>query len=98
MKNSDKIRAQFEDAFPVPEGMRWHPDAGTAGDYVLRCGGCCSAEVAAAYHARWEGWWRCRATLRVVNPFPSTMGDPDAAWAREVADQSLRDQGLKVVG
>jgi hypothetical protein len=98
MKNSDKIRAQFEESFPVPEGMRWYPEIGTAGDYIL-CGDCCcSSEVATAYHCRWESWWTCRATLRVINPFPPEMGDPDSLWAREVAEKSLRDQGLKVIG
>ncbi|WP_449432332.1 hypothetical protein [Pseudomonas putida] len=47
--------------------------------------------------ARW-GWMASREALRVTNPFPVQMGDPDAAWAREVAEKSLRAQGLKVAG
>lgn len=46
----------------------------------------------------WWAWQASRESLRVTNPFPVQMGDPDAAWAREVADKSLRGQGLKVVG
>lgn len=46
----------------------------------------------------WWAWQASRERLRVTNPFPVQMGDPDAAWAREVADKSLRAQGLKVVG
>lgn len=48
-----------------------------------------------------SGWWGYQASLEalhVTNPFPVQMGDPDAAWAREVAGKSLRAQGLKVVG
>ncbi|QZI72872.1 hypothetical protein K5F93_11900 [Pseudomonas protegens] len=44
------------------------------------------------------GWKASRKTLRITNPFPAQMGDPDALWAREVAEKSLRAQGLKVVG
>ncbi|WP_201207607.1 hypothetical protein [Pseudomonas sp. S37] len=47
--------------------------------------------------ARWA-WQASRQALRITNPFPVQMGDPDADWARGVADQSLRSQGLKVVG
>ncbi|MDF3928480.1 hypothetical protein [Pseudomonas putida] len=46
----------------------------------------------------WWAWQASRERLRVTNPFPVQMGDPDAAWAREVAEKSLRAQGLKVVG
>lgn len=45
----------------------------------------------------WLVWGSSREALRVTNPFPVLMGDPDAAWAREVAEKSLRAQGLKVV-
>ncbi|MEE1866918.1 hypothetical protein [Pseudomonas auratipiscis] len=97
MKNSDKIRAQFEERYPVPSGMRWEPEVGPAGDYILDCSGCCSGERAARYVARWEAWQASRETLRITNPFPVQMGDTDGDWAREVAEKSLRTQGLKVV-
>lgn len=98
MKNSDKIRAQFEERYPVPSGMRWEPTVGQSGDYILSCVACCSGDRAARYIARWEAWQASRETLRVTNPFPVALGDPDALWAREVAEKSLRAQGLKVVG
>lgn len=98
MKNTDKSRAQFEERYPVPSGMRWEPQVGPAGDYILDCSGCCSGDRAALYIARWEAWQASRECLRVTNPFPVQMGDPDADWAREVAEKSLRAQGLKVVG
>lgn len=97
MKNSDKIRAQFEERYPVPSGMRWEPKVGQAGDYIMDCSGCCSGDRAARYIARWESWRASRETLRITNPFPAQMGDPDALWAREAAEKSLRAQGLKVV-
>lgn len=46
----------------------------------------------------WLVWGASREPLRVTNPFPVQMGDPDAGWAREVAEKSLRAQGFKVVG
>lgn len=97
MANQDKTRAQFEECYPVPSGMRWHPAVGQKGDYTLECVDCCSGDRAVRYCARWESWQASRETLRVINPFPVQMGDPDALWARQVADKSLRAQGLKVV-
>lgn len=98
MMKTDKTRAQFEERFPVPSGMCREPKVGAAGDYILQCVSCCSGDRAARYCARWESWQASRGTLRVSNPFPAVMGDPDALWAREVAEKSLRAQGLKVVG
>lgn len=97
MTNSDKIRAQFEERYPVPSGARWDPKAGPAGDYVFSCNSCCSGDRLARYIARWEAWQASRKTLRITNPFPAQMGDPDALWAREVTEKSLKAQGLKVV-
>jgi hypothetical protein len=71
MKNSDKIRAQFEERFEVPSGMRWEPKVGPSGDYVLDCSGCCSGDRAARYIARWEAWQASRERLCVTNRFPS---------------------------
>ncbi|WP_155717295.1 hypothetical protein [Pseudomonas fluorescens] len=94
---ADVNRAQFEERYPVPSGMSWESKVGLAGDYIVLCVDCCSADRAARYCARWESWQASRETLRVSNPFPVVMGDPDALWAREVAEKSLREQGLKVV-
>lgn len=98
MTNDDKIRGEFEQCYPVPSGLRWSPDVGLSGYYVLECAACCTDEFMTIYAARWEAWQASRKALRVANPFPAQMGDPDAAWAREVAEKSLRAQGLKVVG
>ncbi|AZL68803.1 hypothetical protein [Pseudomonas oryziphila] len=97
MKNEDKVRAQFEERYEVPSGMRWDPQVGLAGYYVPDCTSCCSGDRVALYVARWEAWQASRERLCVTNPFPAQMGDPDGDWAREVAEKSLRAQGLKVV-
>ncbi len=94
MKNDDKIRAEFERRFPVPDGIKWDP---AAGDYIVTCKGCWMAAEEVVFQARREGWLACREALRVTNPFPVQMGDPDAAWAHKVAEKSLRAQGFKVV-
>ena len=95
MKNDDKIRAEFERRFPVPDGIKWDP---AVGDYIVTCKGCWMAAEEVVFQARREGWLACREALRVTNPFTVQMGDPDAAWAHEVAEKSLRAQGFKVVG
>ncbi|RCL28594.1 hypothetical protein C6A77_05735 [Pseudomonas sp. AFG_SD02_1510_Pfu_092] len=95
MKNDDKNRAEFERRFPVPVGIKWDP---SVGDYVVTCEGCWMAAEEVVFQARREGWLACREAMRVTNPFPVQMGDPDAAWARQVAEKSLRAQGFKVVG
>jgi len=94
MKNDDKIRAEFERRFPVPDGTKW---ALAVGDYIVNCKGCWMATEAAVFQARREGCWVSREALRVTNPFPASMGDPDGECVRELAEKSLRAQGLKVV-
>lgn len=98
MPNIGKARAQFEVRFPVPNGIRWEPKVGVAGDYILQCVACCSDDHAALYRARWESWQASRDALRISNPFPADLGDPDALWAREVVVKALLHQGLKVIG
>ncbi|MGV2836061.1 hypothetical protein [Pseudomonas shirazensis] len=98
MKNIEQIRAQFEARYPVPSGLRWDPAVGLTGYYVLECAACCTDVFNTIYAARWEAWLECAKAVRVTNPFPVQMGDPDAAWARGVAEKSLRDQGLMVIG
>ena len=95
MKNDDKIRAQFEERYPVPSGMRWEPDVGPAGDYILADVRCCSGDRAARYIARWEAWQESRKVLAVALPKAiSTMAGP-VMWAVDVRD-AVEAQGLKV--
>lgn len=94
----EKTRTQFEERYPIPSGMRWEPTLGPQGDYIFDCSGCCSGDRAAQYIARWEAWQASRALLRIVNPFPPEMGDPDSLWAREMAYNALRAQGFEVIG
>ena len=45
MKKINKARAQFEERYPIPSGMRWEPTLGQQEDYILDCSGCCSGVV-----------------------------------------------------
>ncbi len=93
MKNSDQMRAQFEAAYEAKSFER----NGRFDRAVLTRGGD-DEYVIPQVQSAWWGWQTSLEALRVTNPFPVQMGDPDADWARGVAEQSLRDQGLKVVG
>ncbi|MBA1195561.1 hypothetical protein G7011_00340 [Pseudomonas plecoglossicida] len=95
MSDGDEIRAEFERRFPVPDGIKWDL---AVGDYIVTCKGCWMAAEGAVFQTRREGWCASREALRVTNPFPVSMGEPEADWAREVAEKSLRAQGLKVIG
>lgn len=90
MKKADKSRADFEAAF-VEEQVRLYGEGfrGSAIHMIYL--------DAANVQAAWWAWKASLKALRVTNPFPVLMGDPDAAWARAVAEKSLRGQGLKVV-
>lgn len=61
-----------------------------------------SVDQARFVESQRESWWlvwaASREALCITNPFPALMGDPDALWAREVTEKSLKAQGLKVVG
>ncbi len=91
MTSTDKGRAEFEAAF-VEEQVRLHGEGfrGSAVHMIYQ-------DTVNVQAARWA-WQASRQALRVTNPFPVLMGCPDSAWAREVAEKSLRAQGLKVVG
>lgn len=93
MTNTDKKRAQFEAAYEAKSFER----NGRFDRAVLTRGGD-DEYVIPQVQSAWWGWQASLEALRVTNPFPVQMGDPDADWARGVAEQSLRAQGLKVVG
>lgn len=93
MTNSDKMRVQFEAAYEANSFER----NGRFDRAVLTRGGD-DEYVIPQVKTAWWGWQTSLEALRVSNPFPVQMGDPDADWARGVADRSLRSQGLKVVG
>lgn len=66
---------------------------------LVRCGKVDQARFAESQREWWWLFWvASRDIMEITNPFPAQMGDPDADWAREVAEKSLRAQGLKVVG
>lgn len=88
-----KLREQFEAAYEARSFER----NGRFDRAVLTRGGD-DEYVIPQVQSAWWGYQASLEALRVTNPFPVQMGDPDAAWAREVAEKSLRAQGLKVVG
>ena len=91
--DATKMRAKFEAAYEAKSFER----NGRFDRAVLTRGG--EGEyVIPQVQSAWWGWQTSLEALRVTNPFPVQMGDPDADWARGVAEQSLRAQGLKVVG
>ncbi|WP_372822475.1 hypothetical protein ACCE15_09080 [Pseudomonas parafulva] len=91
--NIQKLRGLFEAAYEARSFAR----NGRFDRAVLTRGGD-DEYIIPQVQSAWWGWQASREILRVTNPFPVQMGDPDAAWAREVAEKSLRSQGLKVVG
>ncbi|MFU3658179.1 hypothetical protein ACM7JE_30075 [Pseudomonas aeruginosa] len=64
------MREDFEDRFPIPEGIAWRNtdyfpvQANNVHEYVALAG------VAAQYTSMWEAWQASRAALRVELPKP----------------------------
>ncbi|HCG1300760.1 TPA: hypothetical protein NJH38_000364 [Pseudomonas aeruginosa] len=64
------MREDFEDRFPIPEGIAWRNtdyfpvQANNVHEYVALAG------VAAQYTSMWEAWQASRAALRVELPEP----------------------------
>ncbi|EKQ6319265.1 hypothetical protein P6M09_004551 [Pseudomonas aeruginosa] len=62
------MREEFEDRFPVPEGIEWRPGdyfpihTENVHEYIGRCG------RASRYADMWAAWKASRAALRVVLP------------------------------
>ncbi|MBG4630641.1 hypothetical protein I5F56_00125 [Pseudomonas aeruginosa] len=62
------MREEFEDRFPVPEGIEWRPGdyfpihTENVHEYIGRCG------RASRYADMWAAWQASRAALRVVLP------------------------------
>ncbi|MFK1287949.1 hypothetical protein ACIUY9_01345 [Pseudomonas aeruginosa] len=62
------MREEFEDRFPIPEGIEWRDtdyfpvQTNNVHEYVALAG------VAAQYTSMWEAWQASRAALRVELP------------------------------
>ncbi|WP_460418771.1 hypothetical protein [Pseudomonas sp. microsymbiont 2] len=93
MKNSDQVRAQFE-AWFIREFYEGDRSTGLEWLSTEPCGSYRHSQPAEA----WRIWQASRESLVITNPFELIIGDPDGQWAHEVAEKSLRAQGLKVVG
>ncbi|HBO7074241.1 TPA: hypothetical protein L4968_005493 [Pseudomonas aeruginosa] len=62
------VRQEFEDRFPIPEGIEWRPSdyfpihTENVHEYICRCG------RASRYADMWQAWQASRAALRVELP------------------------------
>lgn len=62
------VRQEFEDRFPIPEGIEWRPSdyfpihTENVHEYICRCG------RASRYADMWQAWKASRAALRVELP------------------------------
>lgn len=89
MKNSDKARSDLPTV--LKQSITAHPGYP---DFAAWC----ESQLIHPYPIYFLIWQASRESLHISNPFELIMGDPDGQWAHEVADKSLRAQGLKVVG
>lgn len=97
------IREEFEDRFPVPEGIEWRNtdyfpmQTENVHVYVALAG------VSARYSAMWQAWQASRAALKVELPRPYGPSlldiDPDfEQYNRGIRDckEALQQAGIEV--
>ncbi|WP_241356389.1 hypothetical protein [Pseudomonas aeruginosa] len=91
------MREEFEDRFPVPEGIEWRPGdyfpiyTENVHEYIGRCG------RASRYADMWAAWQASRAALRVELPFPIIV-DEGAEFALHAYDKGETDKALQQAG
>ncbi|WP_330509288.1 hypothetical protein V1687_11625 [Pseudomonas putida] len=90
MMDMEKVRQQFDEARSRLAGQMIQGE-----DWVSAYR---SADEMLSFESFRLGWEASRKSMCVKNPFDLIIGDPDGQWAHEVAEKSLRAQGLKVVG
>lgn len=100
------MREEFEDRFPIPEGIAWRNtdyfpvQTNNVHEYVALAG------VAAQYTSMWEAWQASRAALRVElperrDPLNSTGDDENQRSAGfndclERVTEALQQAGIEV--
>ncbi|MCY1451262.1 hypothetical protein D9M71_681180 [compost metagenome] len=89
MSDSDKIRSDLPSV--LKQSITAHPGYP---DFEAWC----ESQLIHPYPIYFLIWQASRESHRIRNPFELIMGDPDGQWAHDVAEKSLRAQGLKVVG
>lgn len=105
LMDTNKMRAQFEQAYPAPEGVTWSPDAQR---YVLTHLKLCTVSQYEQHVERWVCWRASREAVVVHMPnraseayreeFDDVEGGSfnEAAYIRDVR-KVIEAQGLKVV-
>ena len=94
------VREEFEDRFPVPEGVEWRPSdylpihTENVHEYIARCG------RASRYASMWEAWQASRAAL-LKDHVPMPRQCP--SWLEDAYDdEACRDKhyidGLSLPG
>ncbi|MDD2108983.1 hypothetical protein [Pseudomonas asiatica] len=102
--DTKNMRAQFEERYPVPEGVAWNPDSQR---YVLTHLKICTVSQYEQHVERWVCWRASREAVVVQMPnraseayheeFDDVEGGSfnEAAYIRDVR-KAIEAQGLKV--
>lgn len=88
---SDKMRAEFEAAFPLPPGVYWGGKS-----YLYTSGVAYSLTNAIKWDVRWETWQASRAALVVELPDASRYDGHQARLALHESREALEALGLQV--
>lgn len=88
-KMRDQVREQFEEKFPVPNGMVW---CDAARQYVKALGCICPPAAITAHNQLWKSWQASREAVAVVLP------DEEPGYMYYAPDvlAAIEAQGLKV--
>ncbi len=90
------VREEFEDRFPVPEGVEWRPGdyfpihTENVHEYIGRCG------RASRYADMWAAWKASRAALRVELPEPYAFHQEVQTVFRDRVKEALQQAGIEV--
>lgn len=90
------MRKEFEDRFPIPEGIEWRDtdyfpvQTDNVHVYVALAG------VAARYTSMWQAWQASRAALRVELPEPYAFHQEVQTVFRDRVKEALQQAGIEV--
>ncbi|HFH2558148.1 TPA: hypothetical protein ACGJPT_005413 [Pseudomonas aeruginosa] len=90
------VRQEFEDRFPIPEGIEWRPSdyfpihTENVHEYICRCG------RASRYADMWQAWQASRAALRVELPEPYAFHQEVQTVFLDRVKEALQQAGIEV--